>query len=334
MTHPREVVAPRWQVAAVFASIVLCFSVIAGRGRVGALSSPAVLQVPADYATIQAALAAASAGDTILVAPGVYAGNVAFSGKNVTLQSTDGPAVTTIQGVGGTAVTIGPFGTIRGFTITGGNASFGAGMAVSGPGSVIAGNIFDGNIQGSGGYGAAIGGNSASPIIDGNVFQHNPCDGQWLSGVVSFVNGSSPQIINNIFQDNPCRAINMTLPQEALPQVINNTIVRNATGVRVDRRIPTAQQIYRNNLIVGNTIGLEVDFGVESYNPTWQSNLLFDNGVQYDVISDQTGKDGNLAADPLVVGRDRRTRAGQSSHVEGQGPHLVLVEGVPVRGHG
>jgi len=72
----------------------------------------------------------------------------------------------------------------------------------------------------------------------------------------------------------------------------------------VDRRIPTSQQVYRNNLIVGNQIGLEVDFGVESFNPTWENNLLFNNGTDYQNIADQTGQNGNISADPLLVDFD------------------------------
>lgn len=259
------------------------------------------LRVPGDFPTIQAALDAAMPGDTILVDPGTYTENLQFNGKNVRLESTGGPGATTIQGVGGTTVDIGPGGAIVGFTVTGGTATFGAGMSVNGAGTVIAGNVFDGNQQGGGGFGAAIGGNNSSPVIQQNVFQNNSCDGQFLSGVVSFVNTSSPRIVNNIFQDNPCRAVNMTLPAGSLPEVINNTIVRNASGVRVDRRISTNQQVYRNNLIVGNQIGLEVDFGVESFNPTWENNLVFNNGTDYRGIADQTGQNGNISADPLLV---------------------------------
>jgi hypothetical protein len=177
-------------------------------------------------------------------------------------------------------------------------------MSVNGGGTVITGNVFDGNQQGSGGFGAAIGGNNSSPIIQQNVFQNNSCDGQFLSGVVSFVNTSSPRIVNNIFQDNPCRAIQMTLPSGNLPQLINNTIVRNISGVRVDRRIPTNQQVYRNNLIVGNQVGLEVDFGEESFNPTWENNLVFNNGADYQGIADQTGQNGNISVEPLLVDFD------------------------------
>src|SRR5712692_6380682 len=108
------------------------------------------LHVPADYATIQAALDAAQPGDAILVAPGTYRENLTFNGKNVTLTSTDGPGGTTIQGTGGTTVDIGPGGAILGFTSTGGTAAFGAGMSVNGGGTVITGNVFDGNQQGAG----------------------------------------------------------------------------------------------------------------------------------------------------------------------------------------
>ena len=38
----------------------------------GVLALPATLRVPADYATIQAAVDAAAPGDVILVAPGIY----------------------------------------------------------------------------------------------------------------------------------------------------------------------------------------------------------------------------------------------------------------------
>jgi hypothetical protein len=277
----------------------------------------AELHVPGDFATIQAALDAALPEDTILVDPGTYMENLRFGGKNVTLKSTDGPGGTTIQGTGGTTVDIGPGGAILGFTVTGGTATFGAGMSVNGGGTVITGNVFDGNQQGAGGFGAAIGGNNSSPIIQQNVFQNNSCDGQFLSGVVSFVNTSSPRIVNNIFQDNPCRAINMTLPSGSLPQVINNTIVRNVSGVRVDRRIPTNQQVYRNNLIDGNQIGLEVDFGIESFNPTWENNLVFNNGTDYRGIADQTGQNGNISADPLLVDFDNG-----DYHLQGGSPAI------------
>jgi hypothetical protein len=257
-----------------------------------------VLTVPGEFPTIQAALNAASPGDTVSVSPGTYPENIDFQGKAVSVVSTGGASQTTIAAPGGTAVTIGPAGSIVGFTISGGTATFGAGMSVSGSGTVIAKDIFQSNQEGGGGFGAAIAGNVASPVIEQNLFVGNSCDSQFLSGVVSFVNDSSPTIENNVFHDNPCRAINLTLPQGNTPLVINNTIVRNSVGMRVDGRVPSASQVGRNNIIVDNGVGLEVDFGS---GPTWDHNLVFGNTTNYSGIADQTGMNGNLSADPLFV---------------------------------
>ena len=79
----------------------------------------AELRVPDQFPTIQAALDAAASGDTVLVAPGSYAENLNFQGKDVELRSTGGAAVTTLAVPGGTGVLIGPAGAFIGFTVTG-----------------------------------------------------------------------------------------------------------------------------------------------------------------------------------------------------------------------
>ncbi|HKV39674.1 MAG TPA: choice-of-anchor Q domain-containing protein, partial [Blastocatellia bacterium] len=233
---------------------------------------------------------------------GVYNENLTFNGKNVQIQSVGGPLVTTIQAAGGTVVTIGPAGALIGFTVTGGTEAFGAGMMAFGNGSIVRGNIFTGNVEGSGGFGAAIAGAGASPTINGNIFRNNGCDAQFLSGVVSFVNSSSPIVSNNVFENNPCRAIQMTLPVGNSPLVINNTVVGNAVdGIRVDTRIPTSLQVFRNNIVLGSPIGLLTEFGSAANDPTWQNNLVFNNNLNYSGIADQTGVNGNLSAPPLFV---------------------------------
>ena len=50
-------------------------------------SSARILNVPCDYATIQAGIDASYDGDTILVAPGIYVENLNFNGHNITLCS-------------------------------------------------------------------------------------------------------------------------------------------------------------------------------------------------------------------------------------------------------
>jgi hypothetical protein len=61
----------------------------------------AVINVPADFATLQAAIDAASSGDTVLVAPGTSTGagnrDLDFGGKLITLRGTGGAALTTLD---------------------------------------------------------------------------------------------------------------------------------------------------------------------------------------------------------------------------------------------
>lgn len=279
------------------------FSVVTvGSGGVGAVT----INVPADELTIQAAIDAAVDGDAIEVAPGTYFENINFNGKAITLTSTGGPKVTFIDGGNvGTVVTFntgeGLGSALRNFTIKNGFASFGAGISILGASPTIVGNIFEDNNQSAGGFGAGISGNVSSAVVVGNIFRNNDCDNQHLSGVITFVNSSSPLIANNILEDNTCRAINVNPVAGTEPKILNNTIVGNRVGIRVDRRIDSFFYLFSNNIIVGNGIGLEVDFGTEAFNPTWQNNLVFGNDIDYEIIADQTGINGNISDDPLFA---------------------------------
>ena len=91
------------------------------------------LAVPAYAATIQAAIDASADGDTICVAAGTYDENVDFHDHSVTLEGA-GSEMTVIDGGGVTRpVTINDASispTLRGFTLTGGQSPFGAGLYV------------------------------------------------------------------------------------------------------------------------------------------------------------------------------------------------------------
>ena len=79
------------------------------------------LTVPGHYLTIQDAINAAQKSDVVLVAPGVYRERIDFLGKMITVRSSHGPWFTTIDAENnGTAVKIGFYGVLDGFTVTGG----------------------------------------------------------------------------------------------------------------------------------------------------------------------------------------------------------------------
>jgi hypothetical protein len=274
----------------------------------------AELDVPGDFATIQAALNAAVAGDEVRVAPGIYLEFLNFNQKDVELTSTEGAEATILQApASGPGVIIGPAGSISGFTIRKSSPLMtGTGIVAHGPGSHISSNIFHTNRDGLGFFGAAISMNNASPVIQRNVFRNNSPSTQSLSGVISLINGSSPYIANNIFYSNAGRAINVTVPSSASPVVINNTIVGNNTAIRVDTRNSTANQIYRNNIIYGNNVGFQTEFGSDANNPTWQNNLVSGNGTNYAGTSDLTGISGNIGGVPLFVDAAERNYRLQS----------------------
>jgi hypothetical protein len=248
--------------------------------------------------SLQGLIDAANDGDTIPVEPGLYVGGIDFKGMDITLESTDGPATTIIHGNSGTAVHMGPGGTITGFTITGASG-YGSGIEVNGVGSVITGNIINGN---SSYFGAAIDGNCASPTIERNIFSYN-CN-TLTSDAVHFGNCSSPTIVNNIFENNQCRALVVTLPEGHTPLIINNTFVGNTVAVHVWRLVSQATHTYRNNILVNNGIGLEAEDGSAVDNPIWQNNLVFGNSTNYLGIADQTGLNSNISVDPLFVAPD------------------------------
>ena len=64
-----------------------------------ASTGAAVIHVPADYPTIQAAINAAGANDTIQIASGVYAGQVLISNKSLTLSGSPGTVLRAVPGM-------------------------------------------------------------------------------------------------------------------------------------------------------------------------------------------------------------------------------------------
>ena len=106
----------------------------------------ATLNVPADYATIQAAVNAAAAGDTILVQSGTYYENVNVN-KQLTLQGVDSGSGLPVVDAGGSgsAITLSANGcTLKDFVAM--NSSTGqSGIRVTSSSNTISGNTATGN---------------------------------------------------------------------------------------------------------------------------------------------------------------------------------------------
>jgi len=133
---------------------------------------PRSLQVPAEYASIQAAIDAASPGDTVVVAPGVYRENLDFMGKGITVtgrQPADATmvAATIIDGdQKGAVVTFNscepPEAVLCGFTITNGSGQLEFSLNVLGSSARAGGGIRIGSESG--------------PVIRNNVITGNRAD--------------------------------------------------------------------------------------------------------------------------------------------------------------
>ena len=132
----------RLALAVALAAAIAC-AFDSSSARAAPASTLCVGAKPGCYATIQAALDAAQAGDTIEVGPGTFAGGITIV-KSIVLEGA-GAGVTTIRG-GGPVVTIGdltrattPTVSIRRVTITGGvtHSSAGGSTAIATGGGVL-----------------------------------------------------------------------------------------------------------------------------------------------------------------------------------------------------
>ncbi|MBU0754534.1 MAG: hypothetical protein KJ645_05310, partial [Planctomycetes bacterium] len=161
--------------------------------------------VPDDFSTIQKAINQAGSGDLIMVRPGTYLENIDFSGKNITLKSCGGPAVTVIDGQkldsvvkfqsGETA-----FARLEGFTIINGKASEGAGIVCIAASPVIVGNRVENNRADTEGGGIYI--STAAPSITGNIIRENIVSGFISQGGGLSLNTSAAVITRNRIEDN------------------------------------------------------------------------------------------------------------------------------------
>ena len=213
-----------------------------------------VRRVPSQHATISAALAAASSGETILVAPGVYKESLVWPKTDgIRLMAEEGPAKTTIDAnKAGRVIMFGSSSISRatvleGFTITGGlmktSRNYGVGIHINGASPTIRGNKVTGN-TGDGtswnyGGGFYIYGSSANPLVIANEISSNTLqNGSWNYGAGIYISGGARgDILGNYIHGNQ----NLTVSS-------SSTGRGHGAGIFVD-----GAALVASNLIVNNT---------------------------------------------------------------------------------
>jgi len=136
------------------------------------------LKVPSQYSTIQAAIDAASAGDTVLVADGTYTENLNID-KDITIISENGAEKTIIDGGKITHVIGISSSTTRdcvldGFTVTNGGGDDAGGIFVAGGSPILRNLIITGNrCEKWSGGGIDVIGEGANPLIEDCIITDN-----------------------------------------------------------------------------------------------------------------------------------------------------------------
>ena len=186
-----------------------------------------ILAVPSPYGSIQAAIDAASAIDTVLVSPGTYNENVTLK-DGVIVMSSDGRATTTISsGTGAVVTSIGmsDLTLLDGFTVSGqGTAQYGldswssylrvencsfvscnAGANLRyGDMSTLSGNVFSSNSNG-----VAVG-DSSRPFLRNNSIELNTFSGIYNTGDPGPEIGRSLSDANDIMDNAFFQVFNLT----------------------------------------------------------------------------------------------------------------------------
>ena len=308
---------------------------------VAPLASAVIINIPDDYPTIQQGINASTDGDTVLVAPGVYIGNIVITNKNILLTSAEGPTDTQIKGLTEILEGVDATCVIRGFTITpdstdpwfdyhplitieygspliegniitgggGFNSYVGGGIAVLYSDAIIRSNVIRNNHAGHG-AGITAGGNTVTieqNIISGNsAIGHDVATGGGIllrAGIIRY----------NLIIDNQASSlyregggIQAYGPVLTIRYIYNNTIVGNSAGDGggLHFYIPEEAEdvLYKNNIIAFNPYGGGVHV-VSPYSDStnWDYNLIFGN-EDYDYEGIIPGEH-DIQEDPLFVDR-------------------------------
>jgi len=222
----------------------------------------AIINIPADYPTIQQGIDASIDGDTVLVQPGMYVENINFNGHNIVLASlflttedTSYISQTIIDGDSAGTVIIfnhqeDSTTIVKGFSITNGLGSgsnpfyFAGGITCwtqSNP-KIMHNYIINNTTSGYSRYGGIYSYGSSPAITDNLIYGNDDyavtCRSQDLTS------GYFPIIKNNLIVKNDQNYAGIRCWQSS-PFIINNTISENGRGIR----FVESEATIKNNII-------------------------------------------------------------------------------------
>ncbi len=163
-------------------------------------AAAATLHVPTEYATVQEAIDAASAGDEVVLAPGIYAEHFAFTDVDVTVRSAEGAASTVFDGdlISGEWIAYFPshaIGELRGITIRNNTASYQGAVTIRRSAARIIDCVFEHNENFYGGSARQIDtwtlGDAYDIRVEGCAFRENHSGGGG-GAVVVMAHGDDP----------------------------------------------------------------------------------------------------------------------------------------------
>ncbi len=260
---------------AAFSILTLAFLAIATSASASAQTT---IHIPADQPTIQAGIDAAHNGDTVLVSPGTYYENIDFKGKAITVTSSGGSAVTTIDGQNITSTVSFINGEGRSSVLSGFTVQHGQSFAIS-------------PTEGGGIY---I--DSSAPTILNNIITNNVCSGIYSSqgaplvqgNTISYTDDAHPGCFTEVAPLLFYRDLQNVKSSTLVSTAIGNTIENNnllgtsfAAGIGVlDAAAYISDNIIRNNTSYGNDGGIAISAisGASAAGPTFViQNLIYGN---------------------------------------------------------
>jgi len=229
----------------IFVTSILAITLLFFGFTIISTSGKSVIIVPTDYSTIQAAIDAASPGDTIKVTHGTYYEHLILD-KELLLEG-ENENTTIIDGneVGDVIYITASNATVSGFTIQRSGRNFNSGIRLQ---------------------------SSSNSVITGNIITNNEW-GMWLENTVdNFISG-------NFVAESDYGGI--YLGDSTGNGIVGNTVTSNRYGVWLERS--SEDNIIDRNLLRNNTMGIYIV--EPSSNNTVRSNMLASNGDGFHLLS-------------------------------------------------